>query len=211
MTSLPRLYFDHKTIATQILQVLLQKIMRPLENFAHVAPQRNAVGPINLHNDQSTVIVAWIYRGTTLASLGGLAGGHFLFRKALNPPLQFQPPFSELCHWKVLHASTAITVREWSLMGLFREPLQNAWDWAVPPSSLCYTNLEVPSLELCWGNCWLNIRGFWPTCLRHAYAKYTCALMSASCRNNLSRCCMLPHISVSPPVGDSLWVSTLRS
>lgn len=26
MTSLPRLYFDHKTIATQILQVLLQKI-----------------------------------------------------------------------------------------------------------------------------------------------------------------------------------------
>lgn len=79
MTSLPRLYSDHETRATQFLQVFLWKSTAYSGKL--VAPQRNAVGPIKLHNDQSTIIVAWMHRGTTLASLGELAGGHFLFRR----------------------------------------------------------------------------------------------------------------------------------
>lgn len=87
MTSLPRLYSDHKTRVTPILRVFL----RTLENLAYGAPPRNAVGPIKLRNDQSTLIVACVYHGTTLASV---AGGHFLFFKglkstpAISAPLQ---------------------------------------------------------------------------------------------------------------------------
>lgn len=135
MTSLPRLSSAHKTKVTEIFQVFLWKGMAypekgslccPAEEccWSHKAPQwpinRNCSLNSLRHHPCQSRHVGW---------------QPFSFSKALNPPLQFQLSTSKLSHWKVLHAS-AKTGQELALMVLFWETLQNAWDWAVPPSLL---------------------------------------------------------------------------
>lgn len=179
-----------KTRATQILRVSVQRSTASPGKLSSWCPRRGMLlAPVKLHNDQSTVIVAWIYHGTTLASLGSLT---LAFSKALNPSLQFQLPFSELSHWRV----SAKTGRDRALMLLFQERLLNAWDWASPPSSMCHIGLEVPLQKVCWGNhraCLAldggNIRRFMSDILRVA---------------EMGTCCIFRHIAVSQLVWDYL-------
>ncbi len=144
MTSLPRLHSDHKTRATRILQVFLQKSALSPGKLSSCCPAEESC--------TSRKAPQWpINRNCSL----NLTGHHprqlrrpgwrpSSLWKALNPPLQFRLPL--LSHWKVLHAFAA-KMGQQALMVLFEESLQNAWDWAVPPSWLRCISLGKPFTE----------------------------------------------------------------
>lgn len=103
-------------------------------------PQRNAAAPVKPHNDQLTVMMAWIDRGTTLSSLGGLAGG-------LKSTPAISPPFERTLSLKVLHACAAKMGQERALMVLFGGFLQNAWDGSATQLIVLHKFLHRSSAE----------------------------------------------------------------
>lgn len=89
--------------------------------------QRNVDSPIKLRNDQLTVIVASIYRGSTLSSLDGPGWQPFLPERLKSTPA-ISPPIVWTFSMKGLSIFAAKTGRERTLMMLFGGFLQNAWD-----------------------------------------------------------------------------------